>query len=132
MGYTYNQLIKGVRKYTPKVSQKSKILNGSPLIRGVVTKVEIRPPKRPNSARRKVAKVLLSSGKSIVVYIPGEKHKVQEHHRVLIEPRNKMDLPQVKWQIRRGALDCIGVDKRRKARSKYGTAKPKSGGSKPK
>ena len=35
------------------------------------------------------------------------------------------DLPGVKYRIIRGVLDLQGVKNRRKARSKYGTKKPK-------
>lgn len=125
MGYTFNQLIKGVRSYVPKTTQKSRLLKGSPLVKGVVTKTKTIPPKRPNSARRKVAKVILRDNRYVIAYIPGEKHKLQEHHVVLLEPRNKKDLPQVKWQVRRGSADCIKVVDRKNARSKYGTPKPK-------
>ncbi|MGC8834538.1 MAG: 30S ribosomal protein S12, partial [Armatimonadota bacterium] len=35
------------------------------------------------------------------------------------------DLPGVRYHIVRGALDAAGVKDRKKARSKYGTKKPK-------
>ncbi|MCD6532426.1 30S ribosomal protein S12, partial [bacterium] len=35
------------------------------------------------------------------------------------------DLPGVKYHIIRGALDTAGVEGRKKARSKYGTKRPK-------
>jgi ribosomal protein S12 len=36
-------------------------------------------PKKPNSAIRKVAKVVLSTKKSIIVGIPGHGHNLQEY-----------------------------------------------------
>ncbi|HRP70748.1 MAG TPA: 30S ribosomal protein S12, partial [Turneriella sp.] len=36
------------------------------------------------------------------------------------------DLPGVRYHIVRGSLDTLGVDKRRKSRSKYGTKRPKA------
>jgi small subunit ribosomal protein S12 len=37
------------------------------------------------------------------------------------------DLPGVRYHIVRGALDTLGVDKRRQSRSKYGAKRPKPG-----
>jgi len=33
----------------------------------------------------------------------------------------------VRYHIVRGSLDCLGVDKRRRGRSKYGAKRPKPG-----
>lgn len=35
------------------------------------------------------------------------------------------DLPGVRYKIVRGVYDCAGVKNRKRARSKYGTKKPK-------
>jgi len=35
------------------------------------------------------------------------------------------DLPGVRYHIVRGPLDCVGVEKRRRSRSKYGVKRPK-------
>jgi small subunit ribosomal protein S12 len=37
------------------------------------------------------------------------------------------DLPGVRYHIVRGTLDSLGVDGRRRSRSKYGAKRPKSG-----
>jgi small subunit ribosomal protein S12 len=37
------------------------------------------------------------------------------------------DLPGVRYHIVRGSLDCLGVDGRRRGRSKYGAKRPKAG-----
>jgi len=42
-------------------------------------------PKKPNSAQRKVARVRMSNGAEARVYIPGEKHTLQEHSVVLVK-----------------------------------------------
>jgi small subunit ribosomal protein S12 len=36
------------------------------------------------------------------------------------------DLPGVRYHIVRGRLDCGGVEKRRRSRSKYGVKRPKA------
>ena len=43
------------------------------------------------------------------------------------DPRPAKDLPGVRYHVSRGALDCQGVNTRRKGRSKYGAKKPKAG-----
>ncbi len=101
---------------------------GSPFKRGVCTQVRTMTPKKPNSALRKIARVRLTNGIEVTAYIPGESHTLQEHSVVLIRGGRVKDLPGVRYHIVRGALDTTGVEKRRKARSKYGAKRPKKGG----
>jgi small subunit ribosomal protein S12 len=83
-------------------------------------------PKKPNSALRKVARVRLSNGIDVTAYIPGIGHNLQEHSVVLIRGGKVKDLPGVRYHIIRGAKDTLGVEDRKKARSKYGTKRPKA------
>jgi len=53
-------------------------------------------PKKPNSAKRKVARVKLTSGKQTMAYIQGEGHNLQEHSVVLVRGGGAQDLPGVK------------------------------------
>ena len=87
-----------------------------------------RTPKKPNSALRKVAKVRLTNGQEVIAYIPGEGHNLQEHSIVLVRGGRVKDLPGVRYHIVRGTLDSLGVDGRRRSRSKYGAKRPKAGG----
>ena len=121
---TINQL---VRKVRTKVNYKSKspALQGSPFRRGVCIQVMTRTPKKPNSAMRKVAKVRLTNGYEVIAYIPDEGHNLQEHSIVLIRGGKVKDLPGVRYHIVRGTLDAMGVEKRRRSRSKYGVKRPK-------
>ncbi len=121
---TINQLVRKGRKKVASVS-KSKALEGCPQKRGVCTRVYTTTPKKPNSALRKVAKVRLTNGIEVIAYIPGEGHNLQEHSIVLVRGGRVKDLPGVRYQIIRGALDTAGVEDRRKSRSKYGTKRPK-------
>ncbi len=138
---TINQLIRKGRKLQSKKTKAPALrftLNtlrnrqirgeGSPQKRGVCTVVRTMTPKKPNSALRKIARVRLTNGIEVTAYIPGEGHQLQEHSVVLIRGGRVKDLPGVRYHIVRGALDTTGVDKRRKARSKYGTKTPKGGG----
>ena len=122
---TINQLIKNERK-TMKNASKSPALQGCPQKRGVCTVVKTATPKKPNSALRKIARVLLSNGIEVTAYIPGIGHNLQEHSVVLIEGGRVKDLPGVRYHIIRGAKDALGVDGRKRSRSKYGAKKPKA------
>ncbi len=122
---TINQLIRIGRK---KLSKKTKApaLSSCPQKRGVCTRVMTVTPKKPNSALRKVARVRLSNGIEVTAYIPGIGHNLQEHSVVLLRGGRVKDLPGVRYHIIRGTKDTLGVEDRKKSRSKYGTKKPKA------
>ena len=120
---TINQLVKKAR-----VPQRSKskhpAMQGCPQKKGVCLQVKIMTPKKPNSALRKVARVRLSNDIEVTAYIPGEGHNLQEHSIVLVRGGRVRDLPGVRYHIIRGALDTLGVEGRKQARSSYGAKKP--------
>jgi small subunit ribosomal protein S12 len=113
--YTYNSF-KQRRTRQPKAA---------PQKRGVCTQVKTMPPKKPNSALRKVARVRLSNGIEVTAYIPGEGHTLQDHSVVLVRGGRVKDLPGVRYHIVRGTLDTGGVSDRMQGRSKYGAKAPK-------
>jgi len=121
---TINQLVRQGRK---KVTSRSSApaLRGCPQKRGVCVRVYTTTPKKPNSALRKVCRVRLTNGIEVTAYIPGIGHNLQEHSVVLVRGGRVKDLPGVRYQVIRGALDAAGVQDRRKSRSRYGTKKPK-------
>ncbi len=121
---TINQLVRNGRGRKTKKS-KARALNACPQRRGICTQVTTRTPKKPNSALRKIARVRLTNGEEITAYIGGEGHNLQEHSVVLVKGGRVRDLPGVRYHVVRGALDSLGVDARRRSRSKYGTKKPK-------
>ncbi|MBR1950997.1 MAG: 30S ribosomal protein S12 [Lentisphaeria bacterium] len=123
---TINQLVRFGREEKDKKS-KSKALQACPQRRGVCLQVTTRTPKKPNSALRKIARVRLTNGQEVTAYIGGEGHNLQEHSVVLVKGGRVRDLPGVRYHIVRGALDSLGVDKRRQGRSKYGAKQPKPG-----
>ena len=122
---TINQLIRKGRK-SKKKKTKSPALKKCPQKRGVCTRVMTFTPKKPNSALRKVARVRLTNGIEVTVYIPGVGHNLQEHSAVLIRGGRVKDLPGVRYHMVRGTLDALGVEDRRKSRSKYGTKRPRA------
>ena len=121
---TIQQLVRFSRKKITNLT-KSPALKSCPQRRGICTRVYTTTPKKPNSAIRKVARVKLTSGFEITVYIPGEGHTLQEHSIVLIRGGRVQDLPGVKYHIIRGKYDLPGVVRRKTSRSKYGTKLPK-------
>jgi small subunit ribosomal protein S12 len=121
---TINQLIRKGR-LARKAGSNSPALNDCPQRRGVCVRVYTTTPKKPNSALRKVARVRLTNGKEVTVYIPGVGHNLQEHSVVLVRGGRVKDLPGVRYHIVRGTLDSSGVQDRRQGRSKYGAKRPK-------
>ena len=134
---TFNQLVRKGREQATYKSTAPALQKGlntlknratdlsSPQKRGVCTAVRTTTPKKPNSALRKVARVRLVNGIEVTAYIPGEGHNLQEHSIVLIRGGRVRDLPGVRYKIIRGAYDCAAVQNRQKARSRYGTKRPK-------
>ncbi len=122
---TINQLIaKSRKKIFSKTSAPA--LKSCPQRRGVCTRVMTFTPKKPNSALRKVARVRLTNGIEVTAYIPGIGHNLQEHSVVLVRGGRVKDLPGVRYHIIRGALDTLGVQDRKRGRSKYGVKRPKA------
>lgn len=92
---TLNQAMR--RKHPPKKAlSKAPLLDNNPQRKGIVMQVFTAKPKKPNSAKRKVARVRLTSGKVLQAYIPGEGHNLQEHSVVLVRGGRAQDLPGVR------------------------------------
>jgi len=121
---TISQLIRFGRTEKKKKT-RSPALKGCPQKRGVCLQVKTQTPKKPNSALRKVARVRLTNGIEVMSYIPGEGHNLQEHSIVLVRGGRIKDLPGVRYHIVRGTLDTVGVQNRKRSRSKYGVKRPK-------
>jgi small subunit ribosomal protein S12 len=121
---TISQLIR-LGRISKKKKTKSPALKACPQRRGVCLQVRTMTPKKPNSALRKIARVRLTTGIEVTSYIPGEGHNLQEHSIVLVRGGRVKDLPGVRYHIVRGTLDAVGVNQRRKSRSKYGAKRPK-------
>ncbi|MDZ5761717.1 30S ribosomal protein S12 [Candidatus Cyrtobacter comes] len=121
---TLNQLVRAPRRSR---SHKSSVpaLEGAPQRKGTCVRVYTTTPKKPNSAMRKVARVRLSNGYEVTVYIPGVGHNLQEHSQVLVRGGRVKDLPGVRYTAVRNASvgDLQGVKNRKQARSRYGAKK---------
>jgi len=119
-----SQLIKKGRVKKKKWN-RTPALEKNPQKKGVIVKVVIRTPKKPNSALRKVAKVRLSNKRVVFAYICGEGHNLQKYSNVLMRGGRIADLPGIKYRLIRGKFDFSGLAKRKTARSKYGKKKEK-------
>ena len=123
---TINQLfLQKQKRLEKKKINKSPALKKCPQRKGICLKVYTTTPKKPNSALRKIAKVRLSSRYTVISYIPGIGHSLQEHSIVLVRGGRVQDLPGVKYHIVRGKYDLLGILKRKTSRSKYGTKRSK-------
>ena len=114
------------KKNSPKKKKNKRLcLGGAPHKRGICIKIFTASPKKPNSACRKVAKIVLSNKKKTICHIPGIKHNLQKYSTVLIKGSRVRDLPGIKYRLVRGKFDLKQVYDRTKGRSKYGIARPK-------
>lgn len=124
-----NQLLKKGKRLQKKRRSFVLSLNSCPQKKGIC--VEIRnsvSPKKPNSAKRKVAKVKLSTGRHIIAAIPGQGHNLQKYSVVMVRGGRARDIPGVRYKLIKGRYDFSLFEriKRTKRRSKYGLPKTKN------
>lgn len=103
---------------------KVQAFQGSPQRKGVVYKIAIFSPRKPNSAKRTIAKVsIIVTSKRIFAKIPGVgQHGLQEFSLVMVEGSGAKDTPGVNYSLIRGLYDfhLIEVFGRKRRRSKFG------------
>lgn len=101
----------------------------SPHAKGHVMRLRIVTPKKPNSARRPVAKVILFKKykvvkrKRVTSYIPGSSHNLRRYSNVLVRGGRTRDLPGVYYKCCRNVYDFAGLYKKKRRRSIYGAKK---------
>jgi len=116
------QQVKIIFRKKKRKKNRVKELQKCPQKKGICLKLIIMTPRKPCSAKRKIAKVYLSTKKYVFAYIPGERHNLQKYSRILIRGGLIRDLPGVHYTMIRGKWDLNGIQKRRQGRSKYGTS----------
>jgi small subunit ribosomal protein S12 len=121
---TYQQLERGARQSQGGFCW-STALKGCPQVRGKFLKQLIITPRKPNSAKRKVGKVVLSNKKRIVVKIPGKGSRPTKYATVLVRGKGHKDTPGVKYSVIRGARECPSLYKKTRRRSIYGARRLK-------
>jgi small subunit ribosomal protein S12 len=122
--------IRRKRRFLIKKNKRNKnntpALKSCPQKKGYCLRIFTTTPRKPNSALRKVARLLIiSTGMRVTGYIRGIGHSLQKHSNVLIQGGNIPDLPGIKYRLIRGKFDLKGVKYRLNARSKYGVKKRK-------
>jgi small subunit ribosomal protein S12 len=118
---TLSQLAKLGNKHVIKPKRNFKpSLRRCPQKKGVCNKLVIRTPKKPHSARRKTARITLSTRKKISCYVPGIAHSLQVYAVVLVRGGRRRDIPGIKYTLISGKFDFPFPVFRRSARSKYG------------
>lgn len=98
-----------------------------PFGRGLVVRVCIMNPKKPNSAMRHVAKVRMYNKPRVTARIPGSGFGVVKFNRVLVRGGRANDLPGVGYSLVRGVYDFSPHFGKKRARSFYGVPRPDSG-----
>jgi len=104
----------------------SPALKHCPQLRAIVKKSFITTPRKPNSAKRATAKVVICRTRKLVdIYLEGESfNRLNPHSVVLVRGRGPRDLPGVNYHAIRGKGDFPPLLNRRKCRSKYGAKRP--------
>ena len=115
---TINYRLKIVYKRLKK--NKKPKLNGAPQKKGVVLRLRICTPRKPNSARRPAVKLKLSTKKRALAHIPGSGHNLRKFSKVLINGNAARDLPVVNYTCIRGVFDFAPLITKRRRRSIYG------------
>ena len=118
--YSSNQLIKK-NNFFKKPHKQCRVLQENPHKLGIVDKVRITTPRKPNSAKRKTVKVkYYHLIKPSVSYIPGKGHNLKKNSKVLVRGRGARDLPGVYSSCVRNKYDLAPVLNKTKRRSIYG------------
>jgi len=115
---TFNQRIS--KYYKAKKFNKKPKLNYGPQKRGVVLRLRICTPRKPNSARRPAVKLKLSTKKKALAHIPGSGHNLRKFSKVLVNGNGARDLPVVNYTCIRGVFDFAPLSSKKRRRSIYG------------
>jgi len=115
------------RRINKKKKKKAPAFNNAPHRKGVIYKIAIMSPRKPNSARRTYAKVrLLFNDKRLFAKIPGlGEHYLQTHSIVFVRGHGPKDSPGINYHLIRGLCDFVKVEPygRKNRRSKFGVKK---------
>ncbi len=116
---TLNQLASRGRIYQRNHCASAALLR-CPQVRGRVRRFYTTTPRKPNSARRAVAKIGLTNGKGVIAKLPGMGSPPSKHAVVLVRGHGYRDTPGVGYTMVRGALECLALFNKRRRRSIYG------------
>lgn len=108
-----------------KAHARAAALKKCPQVRGAVKRARIVTPRKPNSARRPTAKVILSNKRWVVAHLPGVGHNIRPHSSVLVRGGGARDLPGVRFTCIRGVYDFAPLHEKTRRRSIYGVKRPR-------
>jgi small subunit ribosomal protein S12 len=115
------------RRFKRKRNKRSPALDKGPHRKGVIYKIAVMSPRKPNSARRTFAKVrFLFNDKRVFAKIPGiGEHFLQTHSIVFVRGHGPKDSPGINYHLVRGLCDFIKIEPygRKNRRSKFGVKK---------
>jgi small subunit ribosomal protein S12 len=115
---TFNQRI--LTYYKRSLANNKPKLNKGPQKKGVVLRLRICTPRKPNSARRPAVKLKLSTKKKALAHIPGSGHNLRKFSKILINGNGARDLPVVNYTCIRGVYDFAPLTHIKRRRSIYG------------
>lgn len=115
------------RRINKRKVRKAPAFELAPHRKGVIYKIAVMSPRKPNSARRTFAKVrLLFNDKRLFAKIPGiGEHFLQTHSIVFVRGHGPKDSPGINYHLIRGLCDFVKVEPygRKNRRSKFGVKK---------
>jgi len=127
MTSTYGQLSRSQYRISKLKRICAPAFKGAPHRKGIIYKITTITPRKPNSAKRTIAKIRLNfSGKRIFAKIPGiGEHFLQIHAQVFLRGHGPKDSPGINYHLIRGKEDFVREEKfgRRNRRSKFGVKK---------
>lgn len=115
--------LRSTRRKKQPASRTPRLLQ-CPFGKGLVVRVCIMNPKKPNSAMRHVAKVRLYSKPRVTARIPGSGYGVVKFNRVLVRGGRANDLPGVGYSLVRGVYDFSPRYGKKRRRSFYAVPRP--------
>ena len=115
------------RRFNRTKKKRAPAFANAPHRKGVIYKIAIMSPRKPNSARRTFAKVcLLFNDKRLFAKIPGiGEHFLQTHSIVFVRGHGPKDSPGINYHLVRGLCDFVKIEPycRKNRRSKFGVKK---------
>lgn len=95
----------------------------APQRKGTAMKFRIMAPKKPNSAKRRIVRIILTNNLWVTAKIKGQGHSLQVYSEVLACGGRANDLPGVRFNMVKGGTYGFSFKEnfnRKSARSKYG------------
>lgn len=106
------------------IKSKTSKLEQNPQKKAICARLLTIAPTKPNSANRRVAKVVTTNSKTkLTAKITGESHSLQQHSIVLVCGARIRDLIGVNYSLVRGKFDLAGVINRKQSKSRFGVKK---------